>query len=123
MREVFPDVSDGGNLTEEQQRCVNIAGERAVRYAESPRGWLLFRGTYGTGKTHLAAAIANYRLTLNEAVLFITVPDLLDYLRATYGPTSEIGYDERFEQFHTASLLILADLGAESQTPCALEKL
>ncbi len=123
MREAFPDISDGRNLTEEQQRYVNIAAERAHRYAENPRGWLLFRGSYGTGKTHLAAAIANRRLELNEPVLFITAPDLLDYLRSTYGPTSEIGYDERFEQFRTATLLILDDLGAESQTPWALEKL
>lgn len=119
----FPNIQGGRSLTEEQQRYVNIAAERAYRFAESPRGWLLLRGTYGTGKTHLAAAIANYRLEMNEPVLFITAPDLLDYLRATYGPSSETGYDERFEQFRNAPLLVVDDLGAESQTAWALEKL
>src|SRR5258708_8487822 len=123
MRRAFAPVSDGRSFTEEQKRYLNIAADRAYHYAEMPTGWLLLRGTYGTGKTHLAAAIANYRLDLGEPVLFITAPDLLDYLRSTYGPSSEIGYDERFEQFRTAPLLVLDDLGAESQTPWALEKL
>src|SRR5258708_4480267 len=123
MRRAFAPVSDSRSFTEEQKRYVNIAADRAYHYAEMPTGWLLLRGTYGTGKTHLAAAIANYRLDLGEPVLFITAPDLLDYLRSTYGPSSEIGYDERFEQFRTAPLLVLDDLGAESQTPWALEKL
>src|SRR5258707_11529541 len=123
LRQAFPPNSESESFTEDQRRYVNIAAERAYRYAENPRGWLLLRGSYGTGKTHLAAAIANYRLDLGEPVLFITAPDLLDYLRSTYGPSSEIGYDERFEQFRTAPLLVLDDLGAESQTPWALEKL
>src|SRR5579859_5106266 len=107
VREVFPHNSDSEAFTEDQRRYVNIAAERAFRYAENPQGWLLMRGTYGTGKTHLAAAIANYRLERGESVVFITAPDLLDHLRATYGPSSEVAYDERFEQFRSAPLLIV----------------
>ena len=33
--------------------------EMAKTYARSPEGWLVFSGRVGTGKTHLAAAIAN----------------------------------------------------------------
>src|SRR5450432_233232 len=123
MRGVCAPVSEGRGFTDEQQHIVSSAAELAYRYAEKPEGWLLLQGAYGTGKTHLAAAIANYRLEMGEPLLFITAPDLLDYLRSTYGPSSEIGYDERFEQFRTAPLLIVDDLGAESQTPWALEKL
>ncbi|MEK7806116.1 MAG: DNA replication protein DnaC, partial [Chloroflexota bacterium] len=47
----------------------------------------------------------------------------LDHLRATFSPDSPIGYDELFEQLKTAPLLILDDLGAESSTPWAEEKL
>ena len=46
-------------------------------------------GGYGCGKTHLAAAIANFRLALGHPVLFVVVPDLLDHLRATYAPNSD----------------------------------
>jgi DNA replication protein DnaC len=124
LRDIFAN-SDGTShgLTEAQRREINTAAERALHYAEEPQGWLLLQGTYGIGKTHLAAAIGNWRLDKGEAVLFITVPDLLDHLRATFGPTSEIAYDERFEQIRTATLLILDDLGAESQTAWAQEKL
>ena len=56
-------------------------------------------------------------------VLFISVPDLLDHLRATYSPSSVIAYDRRFNEVKTASVLILDDLGTESATPWAREKL
>jgi DNA replication protein DnaC len=99
------------------------AYETARRFAERPEGWLLLLGGYGCGKTHLAAAIAHARLARGDAVLFIAIPDLLDYLRATFNPTSEVGYDERFEMTRQAPLLVLDDLGAQASTPWAQEKL
>lgn len=110
-------------LTKAQLSTLKGCYQRAAAYAESPSGWLLFQGNYGSGKTHLAAAIANHRLAEGERVLFVTVPDLLDHLRSTFGPSSEVQYDEMFEQVRTVPLLILDDLGAESQTPWAQEKL
>jgi DNA replication protein DnaC len=92
-------------------------------YARQPDGWLTLLGSYGVGKTHLAAAIANEALDRHEPVLFAVVPDLLDYLRATFGPQSTVAYDERFELVRSVSLLILDDLGTESATPWAREKL
>ena len=55
--------------------------------------------------------------------MFIVVPDLLDHLRATFSPTSGATLDRVFEQVRTAPLLILDDLGTESATPWAREKL
>ena len=69
----------------------------SLRFARDPQGWLVLMGGYGAGKTHLAAAIANYRIALGHPALFVVVPDLLDYLRATYSPTSDTGLDERLE--------------------------
>ena len=85
--------------------------------------WLLLGGSHGTGKTHLAAAIANLRIQAEREAVFIVVPDLLDRLRAAYSPNSEITYDELFESAREAELLILDDLGAQSSTPWAQEKL
>lgn len=93
------------------------------QYAQRPVGWLLMRGTHGCGKTHLAAAIANYRVENDLPVLFEVVPDLLDQLRASYAPTSPISYDEHFELVRTVEMLVLDDFGTQNATPWAVEKL
>ncbi len=100
---------------------------RAVRvarsFAEAPQGWLVLIGDHFCGKTHLAAAIANHRAGEGDSPVFVVVPDLLDHLRATFSPTSRVRYDKRFEDIRSSRLLILDDLGTESATPWAQEKL
>jgi DNA replication protein DnaC len=100
-------------------RCV----EDARAFTERPEGWLILCGTSGCGKTHIAAALANRCLERGWPALFMVVPDLLDHLRAAYQPSSEVGYDRLFEQVRNAPLLILDDLGTQSATPWAQEKL
>jgi len=110
-------------LTAEPLKSLQNALEAAKDFAAKPRGWLVLEGTYGSGKTHLAAAIANHRARLGEPPLFVVVPDLLDHLRATFSPDSAASYDRRFEEVRTAGLLVLDDLGSQSATPWAREKL
>ncbi len=110
-------------MSEKMLRSLRAAYDAAREFAAEPRGWLVLTGTYGSGKTHLAAAIANERLLSGRAALFIVVPDLLDHLRATYSPGSNVTYDERFEAIKNAPVLLLDDLGAQSSTPWAAEKL
>nr|PZN31952.1 MAG: ATP-binding protein [Chloroflexota bacterium] len=102
---------------------VRRAYVRALEYAKQPRGWLVLLGNYGCGKTHLAAAIANQLLRNHYQVLFAVVPDLLDHLRSTFGPNSEVEYDKRFEDIRDAQVLILDDLGTENTSGWAREKL
>ncbi len=111
------------NLPLEQRRNLEDAFRRALSFAESPEGWLVFLGTNGCGKTHLAAAIANYRFQRGEQVYFTFVPDLLDHLRSTFSPESKVSYDEYFEKVKRAPLLVLDDFGEHSSTPWAQEKL
>jgi len=105
------------------QQSLTKAFRAAQEYSEKPRGWLVLMGDYSTGKTHLAAAIGNYRKGLGEDVIFVVVPDLLDHLRATFNPASNVSYDELFDRVRSAPLLILDDLGTQSATPWAREKL
>jgi DNA replication protein DnaC len=100
-------------------RCV----EDAEAFADEPSGWLVLSGASGCGKTHIAAAVANRCLGRGTPALFVVVPDLLDHLRAAYKPDADVGYDQLFEQVRSAPVLILDDLGTQSATPWAQEKL
>ncbi len=111
------------NLDADQKRSLSTAFRAASDFAETPHGWLVLSGPYGCGKTHLAAAIGNYRSGLGEEPIFVVVPDFLDHLRATFSPNSSVSYDRLFEQVRSAPLLIFDDLGTQSATPWAREKL
>ncbi len=115
--------ASGQHLPSEAGRNLQQAFRLARSFAESPEGWLTFLGGHGCGKTHLAAAIANHRISRGEPVFFATVPDLLDHLRATFSPQSEVSYDALFDRLRGAPLLILDDLGAQSVSPWTQEKL
>jgi DNA replication protein DnaC len=111
------------NLPLEQRDNLRSAFRLAVDFAKAPDGWLLFFGAHGCGKTHLAAAIVNYQYRHHRPALFIVVPDFLDHLRSTFSPESKISYDQLFESVKNTPLLVLDDLGAQTSTPWAQEKL
>lgn len=111
---------DGSLQTRESLRyCLDACRN----FAEEPDRWLLLMGPTGTGKTHLAVAIAAESVKRGEQVMFAFVPDLLDHLRKAHGPTSRINYDQLFDKVRSVDLLVLDDLGGESATPWADEKL
>lgn len=101
------------------QRCA----EDAEEFANDPRGWIVLVGPSGSGKTHIAAAIANRCIERGTPAFFVVVPDLLDHLRAAYKPDSDLTYDQLFEQVRNAPVLVLDDLGTQSATSWAQEKL
>ncbi len=109
------DTTLGSSLQETLEYCQN--------FALSPYGWIILEGSYGSGKTHLAAAIGNTRLDHGDVVLFLTAPDLLDHLRSTFSDHTEESYGALFERIRTTNLLILDDLGVENPSGWALEKL
>ena len=100
-------MRENEKLPADEQKSLEKAFRAAQNYAENPKGWLVLQGTYGCGKTHLAAAIGNYRDATGEQIIFQVVPDLLDHPRATFNPSSNISYDSLFEQIRTAPLLVL----------------
>ena len=111
------------NLPPEQQLSVEFAYNVALNFAKEPEGWLVLLGGTGRGKTHLAAAIVNFRYQAKKPALFVVVPEFLDHLRSTFSPDSKVTYDQMFERVKTTPLLVLDDFGEQSTTPWAQEKL
>ncbi len=116
-------LREGEHLSPEESKSLRVALEHSRKMAESPTGWLVLLGSFGCGKTHLAAAIANHQEAMGFPSLFVVVPDLLDYLRSTFNPSSPVSYDRLFEEIRSSNLLVLDDLGAQNATPWAREKL
>ena len=105
------------------QNRVAVEAARAFAGADPVAGWLTLGGTVGNGKTHLAAAITNTLLERGVPVMLCAVPALLDEWRATFAPQSGVAFDDHFEAIRSSEVLVLDDLGAESATAWAQDKL
>lgn len=109
-------------VTQIERDNLEFARSVCQEFAERLEGWILLEGSYGCGKTHLAAAIANAAVTRGVPTLFITVPDLLDSLRFAYN-SPETTFEQRFEDIRNANLLVMDDFGTQNATGWAQEKL
>lgn len=76
-------------------------------YAKNPQDWIALTGTYGCGKTHLAAAVANQLTKDGNTVLFVTGCDLINYLWAAFSPGNPYPYNKAFCELREAPILIL----------------
>lgn len=78
-----------------------------------------FSGDPGLGKSHLAYAIAKGIRTLRKpdgkryTALFIKTTDLLQKIRSTYSPKSNLKEERIFEMINELDLLVLDDVGSE----------
>ena len=116
--------ASGHGLPLEEGESLEAAFRLALSYAENPEGSIMFSGREpGCGKTHLAAAIANYRRQMGDSPCFVLVADLLDYLRRSMDEDSSISHYEALERVRTAPLLILDDLDVRVRSPWVREKL
>jgi DNA replication protein DnaC len=109
-------------ITTEDIKTLERAFSASVDFAEDPQGWLTLLGPSGCGKTHLAAAIGNYRISSGSPAILVDLPDLLDYLRATFS-SNVVSYQQRINEVKTTPLLILDSLGKGQQSPWGEEKL
>ena len=87
------------------------------------RNGFLITGTKGTGKTHIAAAIANYLLNRGTGVTFMTERELFGKIRKTYSRDEHADESAVLEIYKTVPLLIIDDIGKERPTEWTLATL
>ena len=102
-------VTDGNRKAVEAARWMLAGGSGVFLY-----------GTKGTGKTKLAAIIANERARAGSPVLFASVPDLMADIRASFASG---GTSERVQAVKETPFLVLDDLGAEKMSEWVGEQL
>ena len=79
-------------------------------------------GSYGCGKTHLAASVLNRMIAQGVPGMFVVVPDLLEKLRRSFD-THDESAKEVIEMAKTVGILVLDDLGAEKPSDWVREQL
>lgn len=102
------DSFDASKDRDAYQKCLNYADH----YNDSERNCLLIVGGYGTGKTHLAASIANRLMDNGIPVLFDTFSGHLNKLKLEFNG----GKSVYLEQMKQTDMLILDDIGKEKQS-------
>jgi DNA replication protein DnaC len=80
----------------------------AKAFAAKPQGTLILYGTYGTGKTHLLAAICNEAINVGVTSYFCTSPKLFGAIQQKISEKSD--YYSFVERAIKTPLLVLDDL-------------
>lgn len=126
---------DSFQQTEANHRALRVCKQYAdtfrdkqPKYNTDPgRNGLFITGPMGTGKTHLAAAIANQLIQDGTAVICMTMIDLLDRIKKTYEQNRQYGTETNesnlLSAYKTAPLLIIDDMGKEPATEWAVSKI
>lgn len=104
--------------TEGQQRALRIAKAYADEWPKmAERGTcLIFSGAPGTGKTHLACAIANAVLARGVSAVFMTVSDAMRAIKRAYDKDAGISEAEAIDTLARPALLVLDEIGADYGT-------
>ena len=106
-----------GNYEATTSKELKDAMQSAVKAAKNNTG-LVLSGKRGTGKTHLAVAIAIYAMKHGRQAIFRLVNELLNEIRQAVAENSD--YFSVIQKFKEVPCLVLDDLGKEKMTDFAL---
>lgn len=112
----FTFAADDGRNPKIRRMCERYVDKRA-EMIEGNYG-LAFLGSNGTGKTFMAACIANAMIEAGTTVLMTPLKKLIDEMNADYGAERE----NVLRRVKNVQFLILDDYGAERGTEFSLEQ-
>lgn len=105
--------------TPEKQHALSVAREYAEDFADNDRAGrgLVFIGAPGTGKSHLAAAIALHLIDGKRWVQYISCMSLIRAVRDTWRSDSEESEAKVLRRFgHEVDLLLIDEVGVQYGT-------
>lgn len=104
------------------ENALIAAKEFAANFPPDDGLGLMFLGTWGNGKSHLAAAIVHEVKKQGHTAVFASMPEVLSRIRATYDGEAKETESQLMFGLREAKLTVLDDLGAEKKTDWTLEK-
>lgn len=119
---------DTFQITEDNKRAAVVARRYADSFdsllpkrgePEPGRNGLFISGPPGTGKTHIAAAIANHLIAQGRPVVCMTMIDLLERIKRTFS-RGDIDEGSVLKIYKTVPLLVIDDMGKEPPTEWAI---
>ncbi|GAA0429404.1 primosomal protein DnaI [Lentibacillus halophilus] len=81
---------------------------------ELPAKGIYFHGAFGVGKTYMMGALANALKEYNLSSMLIYMPELVREMKSSIKDDS---INEKISYFKEADVLMLDDIGAETQSP------
>jgi DNA replication protein DnaC len=103
---------------EGQKKAEAIARAFLYNWPETAKrgDFLIFQGNAGTGKTHLACAIAHNLLRQGYTAAYMNAIDAIRVLRDTWRRDSEKTETQALETFERLDLLVLDEIGVQFST-------
>lgn len=107
-------------IVNETNKHMKYVAQKFIQKFKNTETGIIFVGKNGTGKTHIATAIANELRKENIPIIFGTLTDLVEKYNKSYKEHTEI---ELTKLYTKVDLLIIDDLGVENMNDWMLSKL
>jgi DNA replication protein DnaC len=108
-------LADFETASRKQREVVEVARDYIARFGEhlSAGRCLIFCGTVGTGKTHIACSMAQALAEAERSVRYLTVVELIQLLRATWRKDSKQSEIALLRDLERLDLLVLDEVGVQ----------
>ncbi|MCY1429013.1 Chromosomal replication initiator protein DnaA [compost metagenome] len=104
--------------TEEQGQALDLCRAYAAQFQQNYQAGrsLMLLGSVGTGKTHLAAAIAVELVRMGAKVRYLLASELIRAIKATFGRDAARSEQQVYDEMLEPDLLIIDEIGVQHGT-------
>ncbi|HFQ4953893.1 TPA: ATP-binding protein [Vibrio vulnificus] len=96
-----------------QRQAFSVARRWVSEFLDGNQKNFIFSGSTGTGKNHLACAMANALMKRKYTVLVITVAELMMKIRDKYNKESKVTESQFLKYLANVDLLVLDEVGVQ----------